>query len=76
MPIYEYRCSRCAEQFDRLVRTAAEARATTCPECSSTDVEKVPSTFALGKSCASNDMRANCRGSAGPCADPKRCCAK
>jgi putative FmdB family regulatory protein len=74
MPIYEYRCSRCGEQFDRFVRTAAETRETACPACSSRSVVKVPSTFALGKAPASPGSGASCCGLTEPCVDPKRCC--
>jgi len=74
MPIYEYRCSGCGERFDRFVRTAAESREIACPACSSSCVDKVPSTFALGKARASAGNGASCCGLTQPCVDPKRCC--
>ena len=38
MPIYEYTCSACGHQFEKLVRVRAPAPP--CPECASEDVNK------------------------------------
>jgi len=43
MPIYEFRCRRCGRQFETLVRGAA---AEVCEQCTSTDLERLPSSFA------------------------------
>jgi putative FmdB family regulatory protein len=43
MPIYEYACRGCGEEFETLVRGAA---APECPSCGSTDLEKKLSVFA------------------------------
>jgi putative FmdB family regulatory protein len=48
MPIYEYRCMTCHERFDALVRSAERAKAR-CPQCGTTQVERLLSTFAVGK---------------------------
>ena len=45
MPIYEYRCDRCAEEFEELLPEAASAAAT-CPHCGSREVTRRFSTFA------------------------------
>lgn len=44
MPIYEYRCQKCRQQFELLVfdRDAAVQ----CPDCGSKQVNKLPSLFA------------------------------
>ena len=40
MPIYEYRCDECGEQFERLVRSLSSAGKIECPRCGSHKVEK------------------------------------
>ena len=44
MPIYEYRCEPCAEEFEELVRGPDAPVA--CPSCGSADVDRLLSTFA------------------------------
>lgn len=41
MPIYEFTCCKCCEQFERLVFRSDEA--VTCPKCESADVQKMMS---------------------------------
>ena len=47
MPIYEYACNRCGQQFETLVRSNSVAD---CPACHSTDLEKKLSVFAMAGS--------------------------
>jgi putative FmdB family regulatory protein len=51
MPIYEFRCTTCHERFEVLV-TTAERRKAHCPRCGATQVERLLSTFAVGKASA------------------------
>ena len=44
MPIYEYECRQCGEQFEALVLKAAVA---SCPACESRDLEQQISGFAV-----------------------------
>lgn len=44
MPIYEYQCLSCRNEFETLVRASSPAPA--CPRCHGTDLEKKLSTFA------------------------------
>jgi putative FmdB family regulatory protein len=48
MPIYEYRCTTCQERFEALVTSAERAQAR-CPRCGAAKVERLLSTFAVGK---------------------------
>lgn len=43
MPIYEYQCQECGEEFEKLVRFPSKQ--TECPHCGGKDVRKVISRF-------------------------------
>jgi putative FmdB family regulatory protein len=45
MPIYDFQCRACGEEFEALVRPQDPAAA--CPSCRSADVEKLLSGFAM-----------------------------
>ncbi len=45
MPIYEYRCSRCNNEFELLVLKTSPSPA--CPSCESPDIEQLLSGFAV-----------------------------
>lgn len=49
MPIYEYICLKCNENFSLLQSLSPAEKNTECPRCSSKEVKKVISSF----SCAS-----------------------
>ncbi|MBL7183119.1 MAG: zinc ribbon domain-containing protein [Anaerolineae bacterium] len=39
MPIYEYRCLKCGEKFEKLVRLSTSTSEIECPKCGGQDVE-------------------------------------
>jgi putative FmdB family regulatory protein len=45
MPIYEYQCRQCANEFELLVLPASPVPA--CPACQSQDIEQLLSGFAV-----------------------------
>lgn len=45
MPIYEYACRDCDNEFELIVNASTQPA---CPECRSTDLEKQFSVFAAG----------------------------
>jgi len=45
MPIYEYQCSECGEQFEKFVRSMTGEEEITCPKCDSKEVVKQISLF-------------------------------
>ena len=47
MPVYEYRCKHCGENFDLFVRSVTQKKTPTCPRCGSTEVKKAVSLFGL-----------------------------
>jgi len=49
MPLYEYECEKCAEQFEELVSRRDGDAGVTCPACGSKQTRRLQSTFALGR---------------------------
>lgn len=50
MPIYEYQCNACANEFEKLM-FAGDTPEITCPECRSRDVtKKMSASSFMGKS--------------------------
>jgi len=60
MPVYEYHCETCGEDFDLFVRSATQRSEPECPHCGSTDVKKAISLFGVGGAGATLDSRASC----------------
>lgn len=40
MPIYEYKCEKCDNSFEKLV-FASDKEPVSCPECKATDVQRL-----------------------------------
>lgn len=58
MPLFEYRCSDCEEQFEELV-SYSESNDVTCPHCGGHHTEKLVSAFAtIGGSSSGESSRA------------------
>jgi|UniRef100_A0A7C4EUC5 putative FmdB family regulatory protein len=53
MPIYEFKCSNCGKEFERLM-FASDHSQPECPVCGSTDTSKILSVF----SCTGLDAQA------------------
>lgn len=45
MPIFEYKCTKCEAEFEKLVFGAASENGIECPDCQSNEVEKLFSCF-------------------------------
>ena len=61
MPIFEYQCASCDNEFETLVR--ASAPQPECPECNSTDLRKKMSSFAavMGSASSQQALPASCQ---------------
>jgi len=46
MPIYEYECQNCMQQFQRLVMKAEEVSSLVCPDCGDTRLKRLVSRVA------------------------------
>jgi putative FmdB family regulatory protein len=67
MPILEYVCKECAQQFETIVQGAREP---VCPTCKSTRLERQLSVFAVGgrsTTFAAGELMGPC----GACGDPR-----
>jgi putative FmdB family regulatory protein len=67
MPLFEYACRRCGHRFEYLTR---EGRTPSCPGCTSADLEKQLSVFAVNTAAAS-PARSAAPGPCGTCGDPR-----
>ncbi len=45
MPIFEYKCRKCDSEFEKLVFGAASENGISCPDCQSSEVERLFSSF-------------------------------
>jgi len=45
MPIYEYRCRKCGEVFERIMKVNERGESLTCPYCGEAKPEKILSSF-------------------------------
>ena len=66
MPVFEFECVSCGDRFERLVFSATST--VSCPDCGSTELEKLPSTFGMSgveRQTANTAACASC--SAGSC---------
>ena len=64
MPIYEFDCQDCGDNFESLVMSFTKLYGVKCPECDSENIQKKISTFAVkgdfGSSSAFNTSTASC----------------
>ena len=45
MPLYEYRCRQCEEEFEERVRMDTPTETIACPECGVREAERLMSSF-------------------------------
>ena len=66
MPIFEYQCSACGNEFEMLVRNSSPAPE--CPACNGTELRKKLSAFAAlsGAASAQADLPGACQGCGNP----------
>jgi putative FmdB family regulatory protein len=64
MPIFEYKCNKCGHTMEFLEKTQTP-RKHTCERCNSSDVQKLLSGFAVGRSKTMNQACKSCL--SGPC---------
>ena len=50
MPIYTFKCKKCGNEFELLVGISSSKMEQKCPKCGSKEIEKLLSSFSVGKS--------------------------
>jgi putative FmdB family regulatory protein len=66
MPLYEYQCRQCGEEFEKMVRFSEADKNPVCPTCQSPDTRKKISAFAsLGSSLSGGSVSTSSCGSGG-----------
>ena len=58
MPMYEFACRACGRQFEAFVTAS---RTPVCPDCASTELDKLVSSFATASAGGSQTSRASSR---------------
>jgi len=75
MPIFEYKCLKCASEFEKLVFGASSENGIQCPECQSKEIERLFSSFngvSRGADGSTHSMSSGCSAcSASSCAGCK-----
>ena len=66
MPLFEFRCNDCDDEFEELLRSAAQSEEVECPACHSRDVQRLQSGFAtVGGSTTGASGASSCSGHGG-----------
>jgi len=66
VPIYEYKCRKCGEEFEELIRNAAHERELVCVACGSAKIERqlsvpaAPQTASSAPAACHNDLPMGC----------------
>ncbi len=68
MPLFEYECRACGSHFEHLTR-GNEPPA--CPACTSRDLQKLLSVFAVGPTSGGKSADAGAIAPCGMCGDPR-----
>lgn len=59
MPIYEYVCEACGQEFEKMVRFTDVEKMPTCPACGSQETHKQISRVAAGSSASDSGASSN-----------------
>ncbi|MFQ5461267.1 MAG: zinc ribbon domain-containing protein [Phycisphaerae bacterium] len=74
MPVYEYQCRSCQQEFDEFVHSSKKRGAVVCPSCRSKKVDRKLSVFAA-RDHALDPKGGSGGGPCGRCGDPNGPCA-
>jgi putative FmdB family regulatory protein len=60
MPIYEYQCKDCGEEFEKFVRSMNSQEEIICPKCGSSETKKAFSVFGVSSGQARSSASSSC----------------
>jgi len=60
VPIYEYQCQECGEEFEKLVRSISSTPEVECPHCGGKKVKKALSLFGTQSSSSGSLSTSTC----------------
>lgn len=63
MPLFEYKCTKCSSRFEVLHKSINNIEKVECPECRSTEINKLLSSFSaagFGKTSSDYSAADNC----------------
>ncbi|NIO05178.1 MAG: zinc ribbon domain-containing protein [Proteobacteria bacterium] len=70
MPIYEYHCAKCGEEFEKLI--LGDTESISCPECQGTEVRKLMSACAFS---VGSTFKSTASSSCGSCKPASTACS-
>lgn len=68
MPLFEYECRSCHQQFEYLTR---DGQSPACPACKGEDLQKLLSAFAVNTGVSAKSFDAPAAGGCGMCGNPR-----
>lgn len=72
MPMYEYKCSKCNHQFEKLAKSMSSTDAVECPKCGSKKTDRALSVFAVSSQSGSQSAGS---GECCPCGKNRGACS-
>jgi len=73
MPIREFHCPDCSNDFEKIVKASQELSEVTCPSCGGNHLEKKLSTFSARANASANSAAAPMGCPGGMCSMPGMC---
>ncbi len=73
MPIREFHCTDCSQEFEKIVRASDDAKAVACPSCGGSHLERKLSTFSARAASTASAASAPMSCPGGMCSMPGVC---
>jgi putative FmdB family regulatory protein len=73
MPVYEYRCQKCGQVIELLIRSKQEEKELRCTQCGASELQRLLSAATVGIQNSRATRRAECERSAPCCGRETRC---
>ncbi|RPI75409.1 MAG: zinc ribbon domain-containing protein [Ignavibacteriales bacterium] len=67
MPLFEYKCTKCSIRFEILHKSVSNIEEVKCPECHSTEIKKLLSSFSAAGFSSGSDYSSSDNCDSGSC---------